>query len=213
MAYLKRSIFFFIVFIGFISLDYLPEYLQNQILLSVRILLFLSIIPLLVCDLKSQCEIVEMKIYYVEIFFYCLSIIFLSALDILTCTEIIDRDNFYLPLSLLLLSFLNFRLFRLQREHILNRYSLIIKKFGYIDFIIQQSKYRFIDIANSIYTFEILVWPYNGLQFYLRKQDQDSWELIAPKIIAEGFIKDLEKYFGEQIEVKQMIAINKRVDY
>jgi hypothetical protein len=51
------------------------------------------------------------------------------------------------------------------------------------------------------YTFELLAWPYNGVQFYFHKKDENLWELIAPKVIAEGFIKDLEKYSGELLEV------------
>jgi hypothetical protein len=55
--------------------------------------------------------------------------------------------------------------------------------------------------SDSRYVFQLLVWPYNGVQFYFRKKDENLWELIAPKIIAEGFIKDLEKHSGEIFEV------------
>jgi hypothetical protein len=196
MAHLRLSILFCIACIAVLFIKFLPEYIGNFIWSSAVSLVFLSTVIIGIENPQSQYRIVEMKIYYLEIFSYFLWIIILYIFNFLPAEK-----NICITFALFLLSFLNFRLHRLQKKHIANNYRIIIKAFCCIDFIIQQSKYQYAEIKESSYKFELLAWPYNGVQFYLRKSTDDVWELIAPEAIAKPFLQDLAIYSGEAIRI------------
>jgi hypothetical protein len=201
MAHLRLSILFFIACIAVFFIKFLPDYIGNIIWSSALILLFVSTFSFSVDSPQSQYRMVEMKIYFLEILSYFLWIIILFIFNFLP-----DQQNICIIFILFLLSFLNFRLHRLQKNHIVYNYRIIIRTFAYIDFLVQQTKYKYADakIKEYIYKFELIAWPYNGVQFYLRKKEDDIWELTAPEAIAKKFLQDLAIYSREEIHILEV---------
>jgi len=196
MFYIRGALISLILYLTMLASNFSPIYFElNTILFYSALFVALQFLP--ETGIVGQYQMVEKRI------FYSLIIALLVLIALMYVTDMEKNKYFYMSMTLLWLFGINLHLYFISKKHVINRYILLIPDFFEITSISIYNKYKYTGVMNSINTLELLAWPYSGVQFYLKKQDGDLWELIAPKIVAESFIKDLEKYSGERIEVKE----------